>query len=109
MLEPLLNSQNKEQALVFLLAREEGYATEIARFFDTHLYGIQKQLDNLEAGGILVSRKVGRTRLYTYNPRYALVEELKSLIEKALSFYPDDLQEALLMDRRRPRLRGKSR
>jgi predicted ArsR family transcriptional regulator len=109
MLEPLLNSQNKEQVLVFLLARQEGYATEIARFFDTHLYGVQKQLDNLEAGGILVSRKVGRTRLYTYNPRYALVEELKSLIEKALSFYPDDLQEALLMDRRRPRLRGKSR
>jgi predicted ArsR family transcriptional regulator len=109
MLEPLLNSQNKEQALVFLLAREEGYATEIARFFDTHLYGIQKQLDKLETGGILVSRKVGRTRLYTYNPRYALIEELKSLIEKALSFYPDELQEELLMDRRRPRLRGKSR
>ncbi|MEA3350383.1 MAG: winged helix-turn-helix domain-containing protein [Chloroflexota bacterium] len=108
MLEALLNSENKEQTLVFIFAREEGYATEIARFYDTNLYGIQNQLDKLEAGGVLVSRKVGRTRLYTFNPRYALVEEIKGLIEKALSFYPQELQERLLINRRRPRTRGKS-
>jgi len=59
MLEPILGSKNSERILVFRLAREEGYATEIARFFQTDLYGIQKQLDRLEAGGILASRKVG--------------------------------------------------
>ena len=56
MLEPLLGSVNKERVLIFLLARDESYATEIARFFETDLYGIQNQLDWLEAGGILVSR-----------------------------------------------------
>jgi predicted transcriptional regulator len=107
MLAPVFGSENKERVLIFLFARGEGYATEIARFFETDLFGIQNQLDRLETGGILVSRKVGRTRVYTFNPRYALVNELKSLLEKTLSFYPQELQEALLMNRRRPRLRGK--
>ena len=96
MLEPLLNSKTKENVLIFLIAREEGYATEIARFFDVDLYGVQNQLDELETGGILVSKKVGRTRLFTLNPKYALIDELKSLLQKALSFYPADIKENLL-------------
>ena len=107
MLEPLLGSTNAEYVLVFLLAREEGYATEIARFFETNLYGVQRQLDRLEAGGILVSHKVGRTRVYTFNPRYPFLEELKALLEKALTFYPEEKRARLLFNRRRPRRRGK--
>jgi len=107
MLMPLLSSENKERALIFILSREEGYATEIARFFDTDLYGIQTQLEKLEAGGILVSQKVGRTRVYTFNPRYAFIDELKSLLERALSFYPVELKDQLMMNRRRPKMRGK--
>jgi DNA-binding transcriptional ArsR family regulator len=107
MLEPLLGSENKERVLIFLFARGEGYATEIARHFETALYGIQNQLDRLETGGILVSRKVGRTRVYMFNPRYALIDELKGLLAKTLEFYPQNLQDDLVMNRRRPRLRGK--
>lgn len=107
MLAPLLNSDNKERVLIFLLARETGYATEIARFFDVDLYGIQNQLDKLEAGGVLVSQKMGRTRIYSFNPRYAFIDELKSLLEKALSFYPDNLKDRLTMNRRRPIMRAK--
>jgi len=107
MLGPLLGSENKERVLIFLLARDEGYATEIARFFGTDLYGIQKQLDNLEVGSVLVSRKLGRTRMYSFNPRYAFLKELKSLLEIAFSFYPERERERLLLNRRRPRLRGK--
>lgn len=107
MLTPLLGSIDSERALVFILAREKGYPTEIASFFDTNLYRIQKQLDKLEAGQVVVSQTAGRTRLYTFNPRYPFLSELKSLLEKALSFYPEDVREALLMNRRRPRRRGK--
>ena len=92
MLEPLLGSVNAERCLLFILAREEGYASEMARFFETDLYGIQKQLDKLEAGGVLASYKAGRTRLYRFNPRYSFLEELKVLLEKALGFYAADEQ-----------------
>lgn len=103
MLETLLGSTNSERVLIFLTAREEGYAREIARFFDTTLAPVQQQLEKLEFGGVLVSRAAGRTRLYSLNPRYPFLNELKALLDKALTFYPEDLQEDLIMNRRRPR------
>ena len=107
MLEPLLGSTNAERTLLFIQARGEGYASEIASFFKTNLFGIQRQLDKQEAGGILKSRKVGRTRLYTFNTRCPYINELNMLLEKTLDFYPPDLKDMLLVNRRRPRRRGK--
>lgn len=107
MLESVLGSISCERVLVFLAAREEGYAREIASFFTTSLAPIQKQLDKLEAGGVLVSRTAGRTRLYTFNPRYPFLAELTAFLTKAVLFYDMDLQDRLLLNRRRPRRRGK--
>lgn len=107
MIEPILGSKNAERVLIFIFAKEKGYAREITRFFNTNLYGIQKQLDRLEAGGVLVSEPAGRTRLYMLNPRYPFLNELKALLEKALSFYPQKDQESLLFDRRKPQRKGK--
>ena len=107
MIESLLGSTNAERTLLFLLAREEGYPSEIARLFDTDLFGIQKQMDRLESGGVLASRTAGRTRLYRFNPRYPFLNELRALLEKALSFYPEAEQERLRIFRRRPRRKGK--
>jgi len=103
MLKPILGSDSSEEALLFLTARGEGYATEIAEFYGADLYAIQKQLKKLEDGNVLVSKKVGRTRVYQFNPRYPFLKELTALLEKALRYYPDEMQERLLMNRRRPR------
>jgi hypothetical protein len=103
MLASLFGSKNAERVLIFLSARDEGYAREIARFFETDLKSIQQQLEKLEAAGVLSSREVGRTRPYTFNPRYPFLAELKNLLEKALTFYPEDEREKLIMNRRRPR------
>ena len=97
MLEPVLGSVSSERALIFILARGKGYATEIARFYATDLSPIQKQLDKLEPGGVLVSHTAGRTRLYEFNPRYPFLKELKGLLEKALSFYPEKERDSLLI------------
>lgn len=107
MLEPLLGSRSLERVLVYILARESGYAREIARFFDSDPDSIQKQLVKLEQGGVLVSEEVGRTVVYEFNPRYPFLAELKDLIDKAISFYPEKERERLVMNRRRPRRRGK--
>ena len=107
MIEPLLGSRNAERVLLFLLARDEGYASEVAKFFSTDLNGIQKQLEKLESGGVLASRTAGRTRLYRFNPRYPFLKELRALLEKALSFYPEIERDRLRMVRQRPRRRGK--
>jgi len=107
MLEGLFGSINRERVLVFIYCRNEGYAREIARFFNTSLNPVQKQLDRLEVGGLLSSRNSGKTRLYTLNPRYPFLSELKLLLEKALSFYPAEEKERLVMIRKRPRRKDK--
>ena len=107
MIEVLLGSKNAERVLIYIYSRDEGYAREIASFYGTDLKPIQMQLDKFEQGGVLVSRSVGRTRPYEFNPRYPFLSELKALLEKTLSFYPAKEQEELRMNRRRPRARGK--
>jgi predicted transcriptional regulator len=106
-LQSILGSESSEQVLIFLLVRSEGYPTEIASFYGVSKLPIQKQMYKLEAGNVLASRMVGRTRLYQFNPRYPFLIELKALLQKAFSFYPESLQEDLSMNRRRPRRAGK--
>ena len=108
MIESLLGSKNAERVLIYIFARQEGYAREIASFYKTDLKSLQMQLDKFEKSGVLASRTVGRTRPYVFNPRYPFLNELKALLEKALSFYPENEREELLMNRRRPRARGKT-
>ena len=107
MLETLLGSTSCEQVLIFILARDEGYPREIARFFNVDYRPIRNQLDKLEAGGILCSRSAGRTRLYSFNPRCPYLKELEALLDKVMTFCPDQLREKLVVNRRRPRRRGK--
>ena len=108
MIESLLGSKNAERVLIYIFAREEGYAREVAGFYKTDLKSIQMQLDKFEKSGVLVSRMVGRTRPYVFNLRYPFLNELKGLLEKALSFYSEKEQEELKMNRRRPRAEGKT-
>jgi hypothetical protein len=108
MIESLLGSKSAERVLIYIFARKEGYAREIASFYKSDLKSIQLQLDKFEKNGILASRVVGRTRPYMFNPRYPFLKEVKALLEKALSFYPEKNREELIMYRRRPRAKGKA-
>lgn len=103
MLEALLGTKNREWVLQYLLAFDEGYAREITRFYGTTLTSVQKQLNSLENGGVLLSKMSGRTRVYLFNPRYAFLPELKALLEKARAYYPPELRDKLVMQRKRPR------
>lgn len=107
MIEVILGSENAEKVLMFLFNRQKGNATEIAKYFNVDQSTIQNQLAKFENGSILISFLEGRTRVYEFNPRYAFLSELKTLLEKAFQFYPPDEIERLRMNRRRPRRSGK--
>lgn len=85
MLDALFGSGGSEKVLLFIAAHGQGYAREISRASAMGLYPIQRQLDRLETAGILASRTVGRTRVYSFNAAYPLLAELKQLLGKALS------------------------
>jgi hypothetical protein len=107
MLGNLLGSVNKERVLVYLAGKESGYSRQIARFFDAPLYPIQQALEKLEAAGVVVSRSVGSTREYQFDPRYPARKEIAALLERAISLYPKELRDRLQVFRARPRRKGK--
>lgn len=107
MLKPILRTRETEWILLFLASRQAGYAQEIADFFSANLRSVQRQLERLEAGGVLQSRTVGKTRLFSFNPRYPFKQALIDLVTEAKKFYPPHLVETLDFERRRPRRTGK--
>jgi predicted transcriptional regulator len=107
MLEYLFGSKNRERILMYLCIRNEGYARELAIYYNTDLTPVQNQLNKLEIAGVLVSKKVGRTRVFSLNLRYPYIKELKALIIKASEFLPPEDLENLKIYRTRPRRSGK--
>ncbi len=67
----------------------------------------QKQLERFERGGALVSSLKGRTRMYTWNPRYPFLAELRALLGKALEALRENERSLYFSERRRPRRTGK--
>jgi hypothetical protein len=109
-IEGILGNASAEKVLLYLQQYEKGYATAIARAFDDlSLHMAQRQLDRFERAGALVSSLEGRTRLYTWNPRYPFRTELRAMLEKALAQLPEAERRRYFSERRRPRRAGKPR
>ena len=107
MLECLLGNKTAERVLLYLANYGQGYARQIAATHGSSVSVVLKQLARLEDGGILVSRTLGRTRVYELNPRWFFYKELKALLEKALSALPAEEVKRHYRARRRPRRAGK--
>jgi hypothetical protein len=107
MLEPLLESEIKEKALLYLYTHGESYPREIARSLGRYVYAIQYQLLKLEKGGVLYSKLKGKIRLFGINPRYSFKKELEALLGKALSFISEEEMDRTFRPRQRPRRSGK--
>lgn len=103
MLEVILGTKNRELTLQYLLTFKEGYAREIAKYFDASLPSIQNQLKNFENGGLALSKMSGRTKIYFLNPRYVFLGEITALLNKAKEYYKPELKEKFELQRKRPR------
>ncbi len=107
MLEGLFGNATVEKVLLYLEQFEDGYPSEIARTFGVPVAMVQRQLDRLERGGIVVSRLRGRTRLFEWNPGFPFRDELRALLRKAVRALPAGDRRKFLAQRRRPRRAGK--
>ena len=107
MLEMLFGGATAEKVLLYLASYGEGYAKEIADRFSIPFSMVQKQLIKFEAAGLLSSHLRGRTRVYTWNPRFPLKAEALALLERALEFLPEKEHRRYFRGRRRPRRGGK--
>lgn len=96
-----------EKVLLYLQNYGEGHARAIAATFELPLTPVQRQLLKLEQNGVLVSQTKGRTRVFSWSPRYPLRLELSALLEKALSLQAKADQQRWFLQRTRPRRTGK--
>ena len=58
------------------------YANGIAKKFKLPLFAVQNQLKKMEKTGVLKSRTYANVRIYEFNPKYPLLNELKLLLQK---------------------------
>ena len=108
LLQGIFGNASAEKVLLYLEQYGEGYATAMAHAFDElSLNMAQRQLERFERAGALVSTLQGRTRLYTWNPRYPFGPELRALLAKALELLPAAERKRYFSERRRPRRAGK--
>lgn len=103
----IIANQTTEQVLLYLQNYGEGHARGIAATFGISLSAVQRQLIRLEESGVIVSQMKGRTRLFTWNPRYPLKPELSALLERVLALTPKASKEQWFLKRVRPRRSGK--
>lgn len=75
-------SQARTQALLALSLMSETYPRELARVLELSLFGVQRALASLERDGLVISRMLGRTRLYALSPRYLASRELREYLER---------------------------
>jgi DNA-binding MarR family transcriptional regulator len=107
LLSGLLGTETAEKALLYLQNYGSGHPTAIAATFEIAVSQVQRQLERFEREGLLVSRLVGRTREYQWNPRYLFLDEVRALLEKALASLPDAYRDRYFRARTRPRRKGK--
>jgi predicted transcriptional regulator len=107
MLEGIFGNKTAEKVLLHIFHYGESHASAIAQDFDMALNPIRQQLNRFELAGILVSKELGRLRVYFFNPKSTLVRPVKELIELAYNAISLEEREKIFRIRRRPRRKGK--
>lgn len=97
----LFGNPTAEKVLLYLERYEEGYALGVARTFGLPVSQIQRQLLRFETAGVVVSRKVGKTRMFSWNPRCFFLQELKATLARILEFLPREEQRKYFLLRTR--------
>ena len=108
MLESIFGNRSAAQCLLFLEAYGAGHPSRIAATFGTPRNQIYLQLKRLEANGILVSKVIGRSRVFEFNPLSPTVRNLRAFLAAELELLSPAESEAYFTQRQRPRRIGKA-
>lgn len=102
----LFGTASRSRVLIAVRLLEETWARELSELLSMRLFVVQTALKSLEAEGALISRLIGRARVFSLSPRYVAARELRELLWK-LGGADLQLQQVLATRRRRPRKTGK--
>jgi len=107
MLDKILGSVTAMKIMFHLVHYEEIYPSAVAKDYKIALSAVQKQFARFEEAGILVSKLVGKTRVYMFNKKSKVANAFCDFVK----LYYDGLtladKEKIFSTRRRPRRPGK--
>ncbi len=107
MLETVFGNKTAQLIFLRLYREDEISAGQLAKDFGKSITAFQNQLEKFEDAGLLVSRKIGQVRLFSFNPQSSFVEPLKNLIKIEYEKLGPKGIEYIFSSRMRPRKRGK--
>jgi len=87
MLKKLFTSNTRIKLLTVFLMNpgEEYFIRELTRKLSEQINSVRRELDNLKKVGFLRARTKNRKKYYYVNEKFIILEELRSIITKALS------------------------
>ncbi|HRQ15105.1 MAG TPA: ArsR family transcriptional regulator [Promineifilum sp.] len=106
-LDAILGNRTAAWSLLFIANYGEGHALRVAKTFELSVSMVQRQLLRLEANGVLISRMVGKARVFSFNERNPTVRNLQQFLAGELDLLPDEEVRKYFRQRQRPRRSGK--
>lgn len=103
----MFGSRAAESVLLHLYHYGETYGRAVSSDFLISLDSVQRNLDKFERSGVLVSKKQGRTLIYSWNPRSRLATKLRELVEIVYDNMSLEVRQVKFAIRRRPRSKDK--
>jgi DNA-binding transcriptional ArsR family regulator len=107
MLEKILGSNTAMKIMLHLIHYGEIYPSAVAKDYQMSLSAVQKQFERFEEAGILVSKLVGKTRVYLFNRKSPVTKPFMDLIKVYYDGLTLEDKENIFSVRRRPRRPGK--
>jgi DNA-binding transcriptional ArsR family regulator len=102
----LFGSPRRTDLLLLVSLLGETYPSELEHLLGITKAGVLYIVDDLEVEGVLASRRLGRTRRISLDPRYFAARELRALLDK-IAEGDARLQKIAAARRARPRRKGK--
>ncbi|MEI8345847.1 MAG: winged helix-turn-helix domain-containing protein [Pseudomonadota bacterium] len=107
MLDKILGSDTAMKIMLHLIHYNEIYPSAVAKDYQIALSAVQKQFERYEDAGILLSKLVGKTRVYLFNKKSPVVSPFIALVKVYYDGLSLEDKEKIFSARRRPRRAGK--
>lgn len=107
MLDKILGSEIAMKIMLHLVHYGEIYPSAVAKDYEISLSAVQKQFARFEEAGLLVSKLVGKTRVYLFNQKSPITKPFIDFVRVYYDGLSLDDKQKIFSVRRRPRRPGK--